>query len=168
MTHSLHDHFRSLARYNTWANQRLYDGCAQLSPAAYKEPRPAFFGTIHGVLNHILVCDCIWLARLQGYAPEVNQLDAELYDTFVALREAREAEDVVFGDYVHGLSEEDLQRPIGYRTLAGDPHADAQTELLTHIFNHQTHHRGQAHDLLTATDVAPPSLDFILFLRETR
>ena len=168
LTLTLHQHFRTLAHYNVWANVRLYDACAKLSEEAYKKRRAAFFGGIHGVLNHILVGDRIWLARLQGYDAGIERLDVELYDEFAGLREARESEDITISDYVRRLSEDDLVRPIGYRTLDGDPHADGQHALLTHIFNHQTHHRGQAHDLLSQTAVPPPSLDFIVFLRATR
>lgn len=70
--------------------------------------------------------------------------------------------------YARRLSEDDLGSPIRCRALNGDPRADALHELLTRLFNHQTHHRGQAHDLLSQTAVAPPSLDLIQFLREMR
>ena len=168
MTLTLHQHFRTLAHYNMWANQRLYDACAKLSDEAYKKRRAAFFGGLHGVLNHILVGDRIWLARLQGYDAGIERLDIALYEDLEVLRAARDGEDIAINDYVRRLSEDDLASPISYRALNGDPHADALHELLTHLFNHQTHHRGQAHDLLSQTAVAPPSLDLIQFLREMR
>jgi uncharacterized damage-inducible protein DinB len=120
------------------------------------------------VLNRILVGDRIWLARLQGHDAGIERLDVALYEDFEVLRAARDGEDIAINDYVRRLSEGDLASPISYRALNGDPHADALHELLAHLFNHQTHHRGQAHDLLSQSAVAPPSLDLIQFLREMR
>ena len=60
------EHLRRMARYNAWANRRLYEACAELAEAEYRRPRPAFFGSIHGTLNHLLVADWIWLARIEG------------------------------------------------------------------------------------------------------
>lgn len=120
------------------------------------------------MLNHILVADRIWLARLWGHDAGIERLDVALYEDFEVLRAARDGEDIAISDYVRRLSEDDLASPISYRALNGDPHADALYELLTHLFNHQTHYRGQAHDLLSQTAVASPSLDLIQFLREMR
>ena len=86
-------HFRRLARYNRLANERLYEACARLSDAARTQVRPAFFGSIHGTLNHILVGDRIWLARFEGREVPSTGLDAILYEDFAELRDARAAED---------------------------------------------------------------------------
>lgn len=167
MNRTLHKHFRMCARYNSWANQQLYDACAKLSEGTYKQPRPALFKSIHGVLNHILVVDRIWLARLNGYDTGISTLEEELHDDFRSLRDARVAEDVILSDYVHGLSDEDLERPIAYRNLADEPHANSQYEILAHLFNHQSHHRGQVNDHISQSEVSPPDLSLIDFLRQT-
>ncbi|MCP5370243.1 MAG: damage-inducible protein DinB [Hyphomicrobiales bacterium] len=159
--------FAVLARYNAWANRRLYAACADLSEADYMAPRQAFFGSLHGTLNHILVGDRLWLGRLVGDVPAIPALDTVLYDGFAALRAAREAQDAAAVAFVDGLSPADLEAVLTYRTMAGEPQRTPVHWVLTHMFNHATHHRGQAHDLLSQVPADPPPLDLIYFLRES-
>ena len=93
LTDPLSRHFRMLARYNLLANRRLYDACTRLTDGERKRQRLAFFGSIHGTLNHIMVGDRIWLARFSGEEVPSKGLDAVLYEGFEELREARERED---------------------------------------------------------------------------
>jgi uncharacterized damage-inducible protein DinB len=159
-------YFLTLAHYNAWANERLYDACAQLPEAEYMKPRAAFFGSIHGTLNHLLVGDRVWLARIE-HKPRVKvTLDQILYGDLVALRVARQAEDEHLVNVVDGLSVRSLDQPLAYANMAGERHRTPLRLVLGHLFNHQTHHRGQVHGLLSQTGVAPPSLDLILYLRE--
>ena len=156
-----------LARYNSLANRRLYDACAQLSDAERKKPRPAFFRSIHGTLNHILVGDRIWLTRFSGREIPSTHLDAILYDEFEALRAAREQEDARIETFAAGLTDLFLECTVRYVNNEGKLFEDPMPMLVAHFFNHQTHHRGQVHDLLTQTDVAPPSLDLHRVLKPT-
>ena len=153
------DHFRLMAHYNHLANQRLYDTCALLPEAELKRTRPAFFKSIHGTLNHILLGDRIWLARFEGGTAPSTGLDAILYDDFRELRAAREAEDARIEAFADGLTEAALAGSIRYLNNQGRTFDDPVPMLLAHLFNHQTHHRGQVHDMLTQTDVPPPVLD---------
>lgn len=158
-------HFRRLARYNAWANRRICAACAELHTAEYLAERPAFFGSLHGTLSHILVVDRLWLARIEGKAAPHGALDELPYGDLAGLRVAREAEDAQITTLVGGLDEADFARPVAYGTTAGERHESPLGDLLAHLFNHATHHRGQAHDQLSQTAVAPPELDFIYFLR---
>jgi uncharacterized damage-inducible protein DinB len=158
-------HFQMLARYNTLANRRVYESCSQLTDAERKRTRPAFFKSIHGTLNHIMVGDRIWLTRFEGGEIPSTGLDAMLYEDFDELREARIAEDQRIEAFASGLAEEFLASTITYRNNAGNIHTDAVTLLVAHFFNHQTHHRGQIHDMLTQTEIAPPILDMHRVLR---
>ncbi len=152
-------HFQNLARYNRLANERLYQACAQLSDATRKQRRQAFFGSIHGTLNHIMVGDRIWLARFVGQTVPSTGLDAILYEDFGDLRAAREAEDARIEDFAANLTQEFLKGTIRYVNNAGMEFDDPVAVLVPHLFNHQTHHRGQVHDMLSQTEVPPPSLD---------
>lgn len=152
-------HFQLLARYNTLANQRLYTACAQLSEADRQQIRPAFFKSIHGTLNHILVGDRIWMTRFRGGTVPSTGLDAILYADFDALWATRVLEDQTIQDFANGLTDEFLARSIAYVNNAGKPYEDPAHLLIAHFFNHQTHHRGQIHDLLTQTQIKPPVLD---------
>jgi uncharacterized damage-inducible protein DinB len=160
------EHFRTLARYNQWANRRLYDACALLDDADYRKRRPAFFGSIHGTLNHLLVGDRVWLGRIEHVPSGVETLDQILYDDFAALRAAREAEDRRIVAMTNWLDAAALARTLDYANMAGAPQRTRLDWVLTHVFNHETHHRGQAHGLLSQTAVPPPPLDLIFYLRE--
>lgn len=163
----LTDHVRRMARYNRWANARLYDACAQLPPDAYHAARPSFFGSIHATLNHILVGDSIWFGRFTGNLPaHLTRLDQILHDDFAGLRAARAAKDeeiVAFGD---SLNEAKLQDTFTYRNMRGEQFTDPLFPPLMHFFNHQTHHRGQVHGLLSHAGASPPELDLIYFMRQ--
>ena len=160
------DYFRTLARYNRWANQRLYAAVAKLKTEEYFKQRPAFFHSIHGTLNHILVGDRLWFGRiLEGQAPPLK-LNQILYGDLVALRVAREAEDGRIVTALDSMDRERFRQTLEYRNVAGERHVQPMNLVLGHVFNHQTHHRGQVHDQLSQTSVEPPELDLILFIRE--
>lgn len=161
----LRDHFRMLAAYNRGANARLYAACAELSDAERRQVRPAYFGSIHGTLNHILLGDRIWLGRFQGRDMPSTDLDAILYEEFDALRAARGDQDTAIEAFFAGLDGAFLGREFTYTNNSGHRCQDPAAILAAHLFNHQTHHRGQVHDMLSQTAVAPPSLDLHRILR---
>lgn len=160
------DHFQTFARYNAWANDRLYAACAQLPDADFRASRQAFFGSILGTLNHILIGDRAWLGRIEGVPSGITRLDEILFADLAELKQARVAEDERILKLTEALDTEALSRDLEYRTVAGTEHRTPLVWVLSHMFNHQTHHRGQAHALLSQTAVKPPPLDLIFFLRE--
>lgn len=161
-------HFRGLAAYNAWANRRLYAAAATLPDAAYRQEAGAFFGSLHGTLNHLLVTDRIWLRRLTGTGEAPSRLDAILFDALEPLRGAREAEDARLAAFLDALSPDALSAILDYATTAGTPQRQPVRDVLAHLFNHQTPHRGQAHAILTRLGMAePPSLDLLAMQRET-
>jgi uncharacterized damage-inducible protein DinB len=159
-------YFKILARYNRWANERLYAACTRLPAGEFEKPRQAFFGSIKGTLNHIMVGDRAWLDRLEGAPVQVKTYDEILYDDLQSLTRARAAEDARILRLMDDLGPDELGDTLYYTTIAGD-RAETPTYLvLGHLFNHQTHHRGQAHDQLSQTTVAPPPLDLAIYLRD--
>lgn len=161
-------YFQRLARYNAWANRRLYEACGSLSYADYAAPRPSFFGSIQRTLNHILAADRIWLGRFEGVPSGVSALDELLYDAFAPLAAARRAEDDRILAFVARLDDATLDDDLHYRNMAGEEKRTPLRWALAHFFNHQTHHRGQVHCLLSATTVPPPPLDLLYFLPDDR
>jgi len=160
-------YFRVFADYNQWANGRLYDAVAKLPDAEYRKPRQSFFKSIHGTLNHLLVTDRIWLSRIEP--PQVAMpLNSILYEDFTALRAAREAEDRRIVALMGAMTAETLSGDLVYANSTGASFATPMVQVLGHLFNHQTHHRGQAHDQLSQTDIAPPELDLIYYLRRLK
>ena len=153
------DHFRMMARYNRLANERLYAACAELPDEARKRDRRAFFTSIHGTLNHLMVGDRIWLGRFAGQNMPSTGLDAVLYEDFDQLREARAAEDLRIETFAAGLNQAALASLIEYRNNEGHVFKDPMAVLLAHFYNHQTHHRGQVHDMLSQAGMSTPVLD---------
>jgi uncharacterized damage-inducible protein DinB len=158
------------ADYNAWCNERLYAAAATLSDADYRADRGAFFKSVHGTLNHLLAGDRIWMRRFTGVGDVPPSLDAILFDDLASLKAARVSQDTLIRRYVARLSDNDLNGVLTYRTVV-NPQTIEQTlaPALDHFFNHQTHHRGQAHALLSAIlgNAATPSFDLIIFQRQT-
>lgn len=152
-------HFQMLARYNTLANRKLYDVCSQLSEEELKQTRPAFFKSIYGTLNHILVGDRIWMGRFTGREMPSTALDAILYNDFEELRKIRVLEDEQIENFMSNLNQDFLTGTISYINSHNQVYTGSLDLLLSHFFNHQTHHRGQIHDMLTQTEIVPPVLD---------
>lgn len=160
-------HFEMFAAYNGWANRRLYDAALALPHAEATADRGAAFGSIVGTLNHIMVADLIWLARFRGQRNPPLSLDHVLHDDRAELAAARRVLDADIARFVDGLSEADLAAAFTYTTVT-DGRAVTQPlgPALAHLFNHQTHHRGQVHALLTGLGHAAPALDLIYYQRE--
>jgi uncharacterized damage-inducible protein DinB len=159
-------HFERMARYNRWANRRLYGAVAQLEPEEIAAVRSGFFPSILKTLNHLVVTDRIWMGRLIGKLSDHKSLDEAPYDDFAALTAAREAEDQRIIAFFKELPQARIEGVLDYKNMAGEAKSAEMLPVLTHLFNHQTHHRGQAHGMLSSTRVAPPSLDIIYFIYE--
>jgi uncharacterized damage-inducible protein DinB len=156
-------HFAMMAGYNAWANGRLYMMASQLPDDRYRRDVGAYFKSLHGTLNHILCADLIWMRRLTGAGEHPTNLDAIVFDDLPSLSAARQQEDQRIIGYVESLSDSQMEETWAYRTLNGTPRQQRRREILAHLFNHQTHHRGQAHAILTVLGVAEPDgLDLLL------
>ena len=161
------DHYVTFAGYNAWANRRLYDAAALLSDAEYRADKGAFFKSMHGTLNHLLATDRIWMKRFTGEGEAPDRLDAIVQERLADLRAAREAEDRRIVAYIGGLDEARLAGVIRYRRVS-TPEEFVQKLMpaLDHWFNHQTHHRGHAHMILTSLGKTAPELDLLYYQRE--
>jgi len=163
----MQEHLCRMARYNRWANDRLITACERLSGEAYHQPRQAFFGSIHGTLNHMLVADELWLSRFEGLPRPDLELDDQPFADLEALNTARLAMDQRIMSLTDSYDSADIAKVIRYRmiTLQGEVEMPLHICWL-HLFNHQTHHRGQIHDQLSQTDIPPPSLDLMHYAVE--
>jgi uncharacterized damage-inducible protein DinB len=160
-------YFQQLARYNAWANRRLYAVAETLPADVLAQHRPAaFFRSLIGTLNHLLVGDQIWMERFEGGGPTHSRLDDEPFPRFCDLKCARQVEDERIVAYADTLTVERLAAVFAYRSVRGFPQQQPLWQALAHFFNHQAHHRGQAHALLKEAGKEPPSLDLLLFQRE--
>lgn len=172
--------YRAQAHYNAWFNERLFDAAALMSDEARKRDAGAFFGSVHRTLNHILLGDRIWLGRLAttpgGFSAfdaatlisGSYALDAELYEDFEQLRAQRRDTDAVICAFADELTDEVLASSMRYANSRGTSREHPTWIAVSHLFNHQTHHRGQVTTLLAqvgidpgVTDMFVPAIDFI-------
>lgn len=153
---------RAMASYNRWMNKRIYDACSGLSDEERKRDVGAFFKSIHGTLNHLLLADRIWIGRFTDRSFEFKSLDQELYSDFAQLREEREKSDNDIIAWAESLTEKDLNRELCYMSaVKPQPRKYPFWFALTHFFNHQSHHRGQITTLLSQRGIDPGVTDLI-------
>lgn len=159
-------HFQMFAAYNRWANQTLYDAASALLEDEFGRDVGAFFGSMRGTLNHLVVTDRIWMGRFTGEGSEYRRLDEVPYPDFADLRAAREVEDERIAAFTNSLDEARLAKTFTYTTIT-QPQTITQplAPALAHFFNHETHHRGQAHTILSMLGRNPPSLDLLAYQR---
>lgn len=172
------DQFGALSRYNTWMNAKLYALAAQLPDAERKRNLGAFFGSIEGTLNHVLLSDRIWMSRFTGDegsfisrdrfgAPiGFEGLSQILYPVFTELRHNRELLDRQIEFWSRHLTEEQLAAKFTYFNTTGKRLKCALWEAVIQFFNHQTHHRGQVTTLLFQLGKDPGVTDFSAFVRD--
>jgi uncharacterized damage-inducible protein DinB len=150
----------TLARYNEWMNSRLFALCATLPESELRVDRGAFFGSIYATLNHIVYADLAFLSRFTGTPREGPPLGVELFATFAALRAEREAIDRRLIDWSASLDDEWLAATLTYTSnVDGATRTLPRWLLLSHLFNHQTHHRGQVTTLLAQQGLDMGSTD---------
>jgi uncharacterized damage-inducible protein DinB len=181
---ALIDHYRWMARYNAWFNERLYDASAQLDDAARKADRGAFFGSIHNTLNHLIVADQIWLKRLRqtgvehGFGgkalagevldlPDGHALNQPVFDDWSPLRAKRQQLDAAISAWFSAMPADFPASTMRYSNSRGVRRAHPTWQALSHFFNHQTHHRGQVTTLLKQAGVDPGVTDMIALVDDS-
>lgn len=156
---------RLMARYNAWQNRNLYETAATIGDAARRADRGAFFGSIHGTFSHLLWGDTMWMSRFDGWdkpgcgisesagwVPDWDDLRARRDEADAAIRDwaGRVSDAALAGElrWYSGVLQRDVEKPYAL--------------CVTHFFNHQTHHRGQVHAMLTAAGARPGDTDLFI------
>lgn len=163
MTEALRPTFVLFSQYNSWANTRLYNAAATLPHDELVADRKAFFGSIFGTLNHILVGDRAWLGRILDLDFGITNLDQTLHDDLASLRQARVETDQLIETT---MASAPLDGDLTYTALTGGNQRTPRSVVFSHLFNHQTHHRGQVHQMLGEAGLEAPPLDLIYFYRQ--
>ena len=156
------EYLRTLARYNRWQNDNLVQAADGLGEAARRADGGAFFGSIFGTFNHLLWADRMWMSRLAGLPKPAKPLTESVSETqdWDSFKTARLETDEVISAWADGLRDGDLAGSLSwYSRSAGRELSQPLWLLATHVFNHQTHHRGQIHALLTAAGAKPGATD---------
>ena len=171
----LKDHVYLMADYNQWMNQKTYEAIGAMTPEKLHEDQGAYFGSIFASLNHICVADTLWLKRFESvldnyaaYEPIAalampESLDTFLANNFIDLKDRRVLLDEALLELASLLTDEELLQPISYQNSKGVAANKTLFNLLMHVFNHQTHHRGQITTLLSQSgiDIGVTDLVFI-------
>ncbi|MCP4562507.1 MAG: damage-inducible protein DinB [Bosea sp.] len=155
----------TMARYNRWQNESLYGAAAMLSDEARKQDRGAFFRSIHGTFCHLLWGDRMWLSRFAGTPkPSVpGSESARMIEAWEELAAERRATDALIGGWAAGLAPEWLAGDLTWVSgISRRELTKPKAQLVMHFFNHQTHHRGQVHAMLTAAGAKPDDSDLML------
>ena len=168
------DHYRFLARYNRWMNQRLYAACDALPDAQRKADQGAFFKSIHHTLTHLVLADKMWLARFAAQGsifqalppgllamPEGSDYTSDLHPDWLDLKQTRNSLDAAIEQWLATMRAEFLTTIMRYNNTKGVRRGHPAWQALTHFFNHQTHHRGQVTTLLSQSGVEVGMTDLI-------
>jgi uncharacterized damage-inducible protein DinB len=156
-----------MAEYNVWMNGKVYAACARLSDEERRRDRGAFFKSIHGTLNHLVWGDRGWLPRFNGKTYPTGPVGVDLYDDFGQLTAARAEMDAEILVWARGVTPDWLAAPMTWTSkLYGFTQTHPRWVQVTQMFNHQTHHRGQVHAMLTAAgiDIGPTDLPVLPLL----
>lgn len=156
---------RNLYDYNSWANHRILDACAALSGEQFTRDLGSSFRSVRDTLTHILGAEWVWLERWHGRLPSGLPPGSEFSD-LEALRNRWAGIERDLHDYVASLTAEDLTRNIQVKTFAGQVFSQPHWQMLQHLVNHGTYHRGQVTTLLRQLGAKPVSTDLIGFYRE--
>lgn len=171
-------YYQHLAHYNQWINKRIYSATAGLNQQELSKNRGAYFGSIIGTLNHILVGDIFWFKRFANhpanyqsleYFRSVNKpasLDEMLHDELSNLLEVREHTDAVIVQFISELTDEMIASTLKYKNSKGQEFNKNMGDLLLHVFNHQTHHRGQVSTLLYQAGIDVGMTDMVVGIAE--
>lgn len=160
---------RTMAAYNREMNRRLYAAAGRLSDAERRREAGAFWGSLHGTLSHLLWADSTWLSRFSDWPKPMVPLkeSAGMVQDFAALTAAREKLDAAICDWAAAIDEPWLAgEQSWFSASAGCARTAPRALLVAHMFNHQTHHRGQAHALVTRAGEKTGDTDLFLVVPE--
>ena len=156
---------RGLYDYTEWANERMLAALEMLSDEQYSRELVSSFPSVRDTMAHIAGAEWLWLQRWQGISPTAIPAWAERPAVGVLRRELREVAEAR-GEYFDGLDEAALQRPLSYRRIDGSAHTNRLLDVLLHVSNHSTYHRGQLTTMLRQLGAVPPTTDLIFYRRQ--
>lgn len=165
MNYHFKTYFLMLTHYNQWANNKLFAVLEALSEAQLNQDCGAYFNSLIQTANHVLVGDFLWFERICGLQPSVYALDDVLYPDVQELIKVRKTHDQSLIDYIQVHDESAFHQPLTY-IRRNQTYTEPLIEVLAHMFNHQTHHRGQMHNMVFQLTGISLELDLIYFQRE--
>ena len=156
---------KTLYEYNHWANARLLSACEALTLEQWDRLLGHSWGSVHGVLTHMFAAETIWLARWRGNSPKAMRQAAE-FPTFADLQTAWMRVESEMKDFLATCTEKALSEPVTYTNTRGESRSMPLGQLMLHVANHATHHRGELAAMLAVLNVPHPEDDMLLYFRE--
>lgn len=154
---------RNLYAYNSWANRRVLEACAALPPAQFTQDLHSSFPSVRDTLSHIMLAEWLWLERWNGRSAGFPSSD---FRDFSSIRTHWNKVEADLNAFIEELSTEDLDRVVDYRNTKGHPFSSIMWQMLQHVVNHGTYHRGQVVAMLRQLGATPVATDLIAFYRE--
>ena len=155
---------KRLYDYNRWANDRVLESLLPIGQEVFTSNKQASHGSIRGIIAHIAAAEWIWLERWKGSSPAGLLPESESETFEIAAQRLRKIDDDL-QEFTSRLTQEDLDGSRGYKTTEGKPYSNVLSDMLLHLANHSSYHRGQIATLLRQSRAVPQSTDFILFIR---
>jgi uncharacterized damage-inducible protein DinB len=159
-------HLRMLSRYSAWANDRLYETLAALPGPELTKPHPIVFGSILRTLNHVYLMDLVWRAHLQGTSHGFTTRNPDECPAFAELRAAQIEIDEWYIEYSDDMQESGCGEVVNFSFIGGDSGSMSRGDILLHVINHTTYHRGHIGSMIYQVPAEPPTTDLPVFLRE--
>ena len=159
---------RMLTRYNAWANKQIFDAVAALPEGEALKQRPTLFKNMVNTLNHLYTVDLIWQGHLEKRPHGIPALNTVMHPELHKLWDAQQAIDAWYVEYGDSLSEAALGEEVSFTLIGGNAGTMTRGEILLHVVNHTSYHRGFVADLFFQVPVRPPTTDLPVFLRETQ
>lgn len=161
---SMSDHLKTMMRYSAWANRLIFDAVSRLPAAVLTETQPIVFGSLLRTLNHVHAMDVVWQAHLQGRPHGMTTRNPAECPSLAALADAQRDIDAWFVDYADNLSDAALQEQVRFRFIGGGESSMTPANILLHVANHTTYHRGHVADMMYRAGAMPPTTDLPVFL----
>ena len=158
------DEVRTLCTYNSWANHRTLDACAPLSAAQFTQDLHSSFPSVRDTLAHLMFVEWVWLERWLGRSPGFPPSDG--LSDLASIRSRWQKIETDLTAFIQKLSAADLDRVVEYKNTKGTAFSNPMRQMLQHLFNHQTYHRGQITTMLRQLGASPSATDLIAFYRE--
>ena len=157
---------RMLTRYNAWANKAIFDAVAALPAGEATKERPTLFRNMVNTLNHLYVVDLIWQAHLQGREHGIAALNTILHAELAQLRQAQQVIDTWYITWSEALAETAADEMVSFTLIGGNRGAMRRGDVMLHVVNHTSYHRGFVADLVYQIPARPPLTDLPVFLMQ--
>ena len=156
--------YQTLTRYKAWADELLFDKVMNLSDEQLTRPQPIIFGNVIRTLNHVYLMDYVWQSHLLGKVHRLNTRNPEQFPTITELSTLQKAMNQWFVDYANVMTEAQSQEFVEFEFIGGGQGRMMRGDIILHVVNHATYHRGHVADMLYHMNVSPPTTDLPVFL----